>query len=538
MKRRIFADATALGVACGVLIGIGAAAFAVWANADLRYGMHRLAALRMRDSVIHWGLVGIAIAVAIAVIVEFLRPRTFDVDRRWPRIAGAAALLIAVMLWGSVAIDTSRRSPDAPNAILIVVDALRADHLGSYGYPKATTPHLDRLAASSLLFANAYSAAPWTVPSMASLLTSTLPSVHRISEPPDRANPRLAVLPRRFLLLPEVLQNEGYRTGAITTIGWVSPETGYDQGIDEFILADRRDENLVTRAESFISRHADEKFFLYLHFIDLHDYFHPRNLFAVDPLPVDLSPGFLALRRATSFEVYQALEKDLSRPGKLSAADREFLVAAYDRGLAETDRLIGELLEMLKRSNLLERTCVVVTADHGEQFLEHDRLVHGGDALYNEVLHVPFILFAPGHGPGRVITAPVSSLDIAPTLLDAMGVAAPAAFQGRDAVHADTDPRAVIAEGLRSLKLITSEWSYLYGATGGREELYDLRGDPGERTNLATARAETSAALRERLLAAMETSLHHDYVVSRPEVATSRMSRALQERLRALGYLE
>jgi arylsulfatase len=499
--------------------------------------MFGLIVLRMRDSVVSSMLWGIAVTVAIAALIARLRPRAFSADRGWLRALGIASLLIGLLLHVGVILNARRRTPDAPNVVLIVVDALRADHLGSYGYAKTTTPYLDRLAARSLRAANAYSAATWTVPSMASLFTSTLPSVHRITERPDSSHPRVAVLPRRFLLVSEVLRNYGYRTGMITTIGWVSAESGYDQGFDELIRTDRRDADLVSRAERFIEQHANEPFFLYVHFIDLHDYYDARNLFATKPFPVELSPAVLALQHATESEVYKALEDDLSQPGRLSTTDRDFLVAAYDRGLAETDRLIGRLLMGLERLNLIKRTCVMVTADHGERFLEHGTLVHGGDALYDEVLHIPFLLFAPGHAP-RVITTPVSSLDIAPTVLDVLGIASPPAFQGRSILRGDGDEHAVIAEGLRSLKLITPEWSYLYGENGAREELYDRRADPSERHNLAPADQETAAALRDRLLAAMEASSQHDYVRGRPEVATSPMSEALREQLRAIGYLQ
>ena len=535
MRRRL-ANAGALAVSLGVLIGTGAAARAVWANGDLQHAMFHLAALRMRDAVIFWVLASVAVMLPTAVALAHFRPRTLVADRRWLALLAGVSALIAVLLPAGVALDARRSAPAALNVVLILVDALRADHLGIYGYPKATTPHLDRLAGASLLFTNAYSNAPWTLPSVPSLFTSTLPSVHRISKFTNSPEPQLAVLPPRFLLLPEIFRNHGYRTAMITTQGWISPESGYDQGLDEFTIVERRDAEVVSSAESFIARHANERFFLYVHFIDVHDYFHARHLFAPKPLPIGLSPGLLALEHATPREAYDALAGDLSKPGRLSATDRDFLIAAYDRQLAEADRLIGVLLEALKRADLLDRTCVVVTADHGEQFLEHGTLVHAGDALYNEVLHIPFILFTPRAAARGVVATPVSSIDIGPTLLDVMGIASPPAFQGRSALHADVDGRAVVAEGVQSLKLITSEWSYLYGAKDIREELYDLRADPGERHNLAAARAETSAALRARLLATMEASLRHDYVVSRPETATAPMSQALQERLRALGY--
>jgi hypothetical protein len=169
--------------------------------------MFGLIVMRMRDSVVSSMLWGIAATVPIAALIARLRPRAFSADRQWLRALGIASLLIAVLLHVGVVRNASRRTPDASNVVLIVVGVLRADHLGSYGHAKATTPHLDRLAGRSVRAANAYSAATWTVPSMASLFTSTLPSVHRISKPPNSSNPRLAVLPPRLLLVSEVLPN-------------------------------------------------------------------------------------------------------------------------------------------------------------------------------------------------------------------------------------------------------------------------------------------------------------------------------------------
>jgi arylsulfatase A-like enzyme len=180
---------------------------------------------------------------------------------------------------------------------------------------------------------------------------------------------------------------------------------------------------------------------------------------------------------------------------------------------------------------------VAVTADHGEQFLEHHALGHGGQLLYNEVLHIPFILSMPDGGAARTIAAPVGTIDVAPTLLAAAGIEPPAAFQGRSALDAGPEERDVVVEDWRTLKLITSRWSYLHGTDGKRRELYDLTADPGERLNLAGARAATAAELQTRLLATLKTRLNHDYVVSRP-IAKSRLSEAVRDRLRKLGYLD
>ncbi|MFQ5702015.1 MAG: sulfatase [Acidobacteriota bacterium] len=424
--------------------------------------------------------------------------------------------------------------------LFILVDALRADHLGVYGYPHKITPNIDKLAERSLFYTNAYSNATWTVPSVASLFTGTLPVVHRISRPPGKRN-AFSVLADDYILPSEVFKSNGYVTGMITAIGWVSKTANYAQGVDEFIRSPRNDLVLSGQARDFITKHRNERFHLYLHLIDLHDYYHPDKIFSAGSEGrIDASSNLLALKSLDAEESYRILKNDLGRPGKLSPRDIDFLQAAYDRGLRVTDGIVGLLVRHLAAEGLLEDTLIVITGDHGEQFMEHGSLMHAGESFYNDVLHIPLIISDRGRFERRhVITAPVSSIDIYPSLFHLAGIRKPDLLQGESIVDDGQADRAVFATSGVTWKVITKRWSYIVGRSSGREELYDLRVDPGEKHDLSELAAyeQVRAAMRGRLQDEMRKCFAHAYlslVKNPPAVEMTDEERAV---LKSLGYI-
>jgi len=425
-----------------------------------------------------------------------------------------------------------------PSVVFILVDALRADHVGAYGYGRMTTPHIDALAEKSILYKNAYSVATWTVPSVASLFTGTLPVVHRIDRPPVKGN-ALSVLDDGYVLANEVLSGEGYVTGMVTTIGWVSPSANYGQGVDEFVRVRRSDWDLIRRAEEFIAKHRDRPFHLYLHLINLHDYYEPKRILNQREL-LDADSPLLRLEGQSTEQSYKLLSGELSRSGALKEKDLAALAAAYDAGLRETDTLIGRLTSFLESEGLLENTLIVVTADHGEQFGEHAALTHAGEAFYNEILRIPFIIAGPGRFEGRTeIATPVSTIDIFPTLFALMGIETPNVFQGEPILE-EREGRGVLATSGSTWKVITREWSYIEGAKPPREELYALTSDPLERMNLAASPGHRDAldAMKQRLQRGKEQSLLHDYMRLVRTPAEAGMSEEELETLRSLGYVD
>lgn len=423
------------------------------------------------------------------------------------------------------------------NVIIIVIDALRADKVGSYGSKLGLTPEIDRLAERGVTFLNAYSNATFTFPSTASLFTSTLPPVHRINHDPKREE-MMRRLSDAYVLLPEVYKAAGYTTGLLTFPGWVSPTANYLQGVDVRTESERSDTDLLRVAKDFVTEHGGGPFFLYLHFIDMHDYWFPEHLFAgIDPEAEGLSP---ALRSLAGMEIpvaYETLAKVLNQPGGLTARDIEHLHAVYDRRLRETDRVIGELVRHIEATGLTNSTLLAVTSDHGEQFMEHGTLVHGGDAFYNELIHIPFIVSNPRLYPEAVrATTPMTSIDFGPTLLDLMGLDIPEVFQGESLANRLDEDRVVFATDGRTWKALSRQWSYISSKKLGREELYNLVDDPGETVNLVETEPEMVAIGRRQVQQAQAECSQHPYLALK--VDEVEMDADQRERLRSLGYIE
>lgn len=446
---------------------------------------------------------------------------------------------IAVVIASCGGAPPAVEKPDLPpkNVIIVLVDALRADKLGCYGSDDGLTPEIDALADTGLVFEHAYSNATFTFPSTASLFTSTQPPVHRITHDPKREE-MLRRLSDAYVMLPEVYKAAGYTTGLLTFPGWVSPTANYMQGVDVKAESERSDTALLELANTFITDYGDRPFFLYLHFIDMHDYWFPTHLFeGVDPESLGLSPNLLSLADMEIPKAYEFLAKVLNQPGGLTDRDLEYLQAVYDRRLRETDRVIGELAARLAEDDLTEDTLLVVTADHGEQFLEHGRLVHGGDAFYNELIHIPFVISNPRLFPEAVTAStPATSIDFAPTLLDLMGLKIPEVFQGESLVHRLDEDRVVFATDGRTWKAISRDWSYIVAESLGREELYNLVADPGETENLADREPEIVEIGRRRVKQAMAECRRHPYLAL--DVEEIVMPEEQKERLRSLGYIE
>jgi arylsulfatase A-like enzyme len=439
---------------------------------------------------------------------------------------------------GQSTVEQPPENPLGPeNVILVVVDALRADHLGCYGYDRDTTPSIDRLARHALLFSNAYSNATFTFPSTASMFTGTLFPVHRITHSPKHQE-KLRRLSDRFTLLTEVFHDAGYRTGLLTFPGWVSPTANYMQGVDVRVESERSDTDLLERARVFISESRSGPFFLYLHFIDMHDYFFPEHLFADPDLESrGLSDALLSLRGKPVSEAYATLAHELNEPGILSDRDLAYLIEVYDRRLASTDRIIGLLAEHLEEEGLAARTLLAITSDHGEQFGEHGRLVHGADAFYNEVLRIPFLisnrqLFAEQ----RVASVPVSSIDFGPILMDLVGLSTPPEFQGESVLDRLDDDRVVFATDRRTWKAISKEWSYIVSRELDREELYRIAVDAGELEDLAETRPDMIAKGRQHVLAMVADCRSHPYM--RIEIDEIAMPDEQRDALRSLGYVK
>lgn len=291
-----------------------------------------------------------------------------------------------------------------PNIILVLVDALRADHVGAYGYERNTTPVLDRFARENVLFTRAVSASNWTPVSIASMFTGSYAMSHSMvptTRDTDTARLLSVRLSQKFDTLAEILKRGGYQTAAVITNPWLKTEFGYAQGFDvyTFVSMTQGSANTVTESATRILMKLQKKktpFFLYLHYMDAH---HPY-----EPLPP-----------------YNRLFREPLRNDRHSAEIEEAF-GLYDGEIRFADKMIGKLFKELRRRNLYKDAFIIVIADHGEQFRERGHQGHG-HRLYAEETHIPLIIKS-GESPHEVRET-VSNIDIYPTIIDAAHIAIP-----------------------------------------------------------------------------------------------------------------
>jgi arylsulfatase A-like enzyme len=442
--------------------------------------------------------------------------------------------------------------------IVVVVDTLRADRLGAYGSTRPTSPALDAWAEEALVFDHAFATSSWTLPSFASILTGHLPSRHGAGAlaptgPGDAKSRSSAKRPtaagggRSFTVLdpsletlPEILSRQGYATAAIVNNSFLHPDFGLARGFRDYDHLPatnttlRRADVVVDRSLAWLDAHSAQPFFLLVHFFDPHmDY---------DPPPDARGRFTAAIDSNRSLPVQEVFKLQRVVPN-LSNEDRAFIDAAYDEEILGVDAPIDRLLEGLRKRELLERVLLVVTSDHGEELFEHGGFEHG-HTMYGELLHVPLILSGPGIRRGRE-KAPVSLLDLAPTVLEAAGLEAPAGMAGISlpgvAGGANAAPRSetrvLVAEGNlygpQLLAAIQWPWKVISNPSTGEVLLFDLSRDPKEEKDLSEAEPERArsvlAQAAARIAAAASTA-------TTPR--TVRLDPATEERLRSLGYTD
>ncbi|MBW2448742.1 MAG: sulfatase-like hydrolase/transferase, partial [Deltaproteobacteria bacterium] len=476
-------------------------------------------------------------------------------EGRVPQSAAAAFVLAAAVLSGCGAQDTR------PDVLLITVDTLRADRLGAYGYRLDTSPHIDALAARGVRFEDATVQWPKTWPSMASLLTGAYPKTTGL-----RLRPR--ILPESLTVLSEVFGEAGYRTGAVVANFNVGRALGFEQGFEFFqesweerwqeTAPRRRFVNQPGLVKKFTNAGVvndqalgwlrsipkKERVFLWLHYMDPHGPYAPpepyRELFLSAHPPEFATAPLPAYQLQTS-------------PSGKTITDLGFYRAQYDREVRHLDDEIGRLLQALADLGR-ENTVVVLTADHGESFDEHEYYLEHGKLPYQPTAHVPAIIVHEGSVPaGRTVAQPVGVIDLASTLVELAGLPVPDQFEGTSLVpliHGDASaaPLQVFmesgyeAEAQRTIR--EGRWKLVevpsaadrQAMTGARFELYDLEADPRELANVASAHPETTARLALALARWAETGPASDDAAA--ELDVEGLDAASKEMLRALGYLD
>jgi arylsulfatase A-like enzyme len=460
--------------------------------------------------------------------------------------------------WGRPQIVYPRRQPaaaadDRPNVVLISLDTLRADRLGIYGYHRPTSPHIDAWAKRAATFTQVQSPANATLDSHMSVLTGLHPDVHGVRalrNPPGQRR-RLDTLDRRRITLAEALRAAGYTTAAFVHASvWMNPEFGFEQGFDTYRVVNH-DAALMNGSDVFpwLDQHRRERFFLFVHYFDIHSDWNRLPYDSPAPfdrqfLP-DYSGAFTGCDEGVCVSRYLL---QLNRGGgSLPPDDLAYVSALYDGGIAYTDTQIGRLLKRLRDLDLYDDTMVVLFADHGEELDEHGSFLH--EQLYQEVVGVPLIIGHPTLIPeGRRIDTPVQTLDIMPTVLEAVGVPAEDGVQGRSLLpllrgdEVDRVPLFSSNGNGKSYAVRDGAWKLIVERTTGTERLYDLRNDPEEQHDLSKRHPERTGHLRAALDACVAENdvARATFDAARAGDAPKHLvpSEADIERLRNLGYVE
>lgn len=428
-----------------------------------------------------------------------------------PRVLLLVLCLAAVLLLQACSVEEERPW----NVLLVTFDTTRADRIGSYGNDRVKTPTLSRLASEGYQFDNAFSAVPITTPSHSTIMTGLYPVAHGV-----RDN-GLFTLGKSQVTLAEMLKEKGYSTAAAVGAYPLTSRFGLNQGFDFFddhltgfvedylgqrttpktrlFFDERRAAQVNEAVLPWLSEHAENPFFLWVHYFDPHQPFEP-------PPPYD-----------------QLYADDL-----------------YNGEIAYSDEILGSLISHLEKLRQLDRTLIIMASDHGEGLGEHNEITHAVLA-YNSTLHVPLIIRPPSKEPvGKVIRQRVGTVDILPTVLDLLGYQIPDTLQGRSLVGLmkgweDEAPR-YYAENLspylmhswaKLRVLFEGPFKYIHGTY---PELYDLEADPGEQHNLARQHPDQVGRMRSTL-----ATFIADHTVGTS--TTQEMGAEVIHRLQSLGYL-
>ena len=446
------------------------------------------------------------------------------------------SLLTLLPLLTGLLVGCSEKTPP-PHLVLITSDALRADHLSRFGYPRATSPQLDAFAEGTWDFTQAITTIPKTGPSFTTMFTGLHPQEHGVGH-----NDKL--IPPSLSMLAEELKAQGYRTAAFVGNPAVRPTVGFKRGFDVFVEVEvgsgPRAVNGAFR--QWASEDWEQPTFVWIH------YFEPHG-------PYESPPQFEAMflndrwARSDARVALDAVVEEGGHPNKVLNAlpayhhreDGEDRIAAfvarYDAQIREMDDAFGRVVSFLHQRDLYDESAIVFTSDHGESLGEHGFYFEHGWFAFEPTLHVPLFVKEPGQATGRRIDELVSHLDFLPTVCELVDLRAPNGGRGRDLLAGRDDATMVVIENsdrypAKYHGLRTNRWKYLVRDGDGAEELYDLRDDPEELKNVADEHPERLASLRREYLD--QIARLHDAAVEDAGIVTD--DAATLERLRAIGY--
>lgn len=439
------------------------------------------------------------------------------------------------------------------NLILIIIDTLRADHLGCYGYSRDTSPYIDQLARGGTLFTQAEVQWPKTAPSMASMLTSTYCTTNRVRRLRVRMDDRLVTL-------AEVLRDEEFYTAAFIANVNLAVHFNFPQGFREVCeMWDHSrgtprsndqatfwsNDQIATTVAAWLRDHQEQRFFLWVHLLDPHGPYLP---------PESLAGRFVG------DEIYQA-RPDLPPPQRIPSYQHEGghrtmgdFIAAYDAEIAYSDAAVKTILDQLDQLGLRQHSLVVLSADHGESLGEHDYYFNHGNYAYEACTRVPLIFSHPTLIPaGKRIDTPVALLDLVPTVLDLLEVQPDppiAQFQGESlaAVFAGQplEPRPIFIESRQGQFAVRNgNWKLIFDPrkstpaipVSAREQLYDLGADPLEAHNVFDQHPEVVAELRGLVRGWRQFLQKSESLFSEQRVSDESLDPRTRKQLESLGYI-
>jgi len=430
----------------------------------------------------------------------------------------------------------STASPDRPNLLYIVVDTLRSDHLGCYGYPRDITPNLDRFAEEGIRYATPVSTAPWTWPATASLLTGLDPYVHGV------LNHASCYLPSAATTLAEACQAHRVTTYAVSANPLICRAQNFHQGFEFFdeVFLERAD-TVNDRFLAWLDEHGEHRFFAYLHYFDPHyPYDPPEDRFLEEvlggPIPAEQAGDYRDLRKVEG-----------GVKGYLAHRDkRPIITDLYDAEIRFVDEQLGRLRAELERRGLLRDTIVAITSDHGEELFDHGRVGHSV-TLYDELIVVPLILWHPARLRPAVIEEQVETVALPAALARLGGLAPPGELEqrtlplpssaGRAAPHAHAtterwrDPDEAFYRRQEAIR--TGRYKLIVAPDQGLAQLFDLQADPGERTDLAAERP----GLLDELCPELRYWAERTEEESLKRGMREQLGDDWRQRLRQLGYL-
>lgn len=428
----------------------------------------------------------------------------------------------------------------ANHSIIIVdVDTLRADHLGVYGYERDTSPSIDTFASESIRFEWAFSQAPNTPPSQASILTSLYPSSHGRIYKEDKLSPEIETLAEAF-------QKEGYRTAAFVDGGFMARGFGLEQGFETYDDDAGHLQVIGPKVTNWLESHLadserkEEPFLLLIHTYDVHSPYEvspsPFNSIFADQVQQPSEP----YKNDMSGVMAKVSKKQNREPStRLTQVELDYAIAMYDGGIRSVDHWFSGFITFLKQHDLYEKSLIVFISDHGDSFQEHSLLFH--KRIYAPVSRVPMMIRLPGGQGAGVIHPVVETIDLMPTLLELAGLEVPLTLQGETLLPflrgENPPPGLAITESPyfgRRIAVANEDFRFFYTQRRNKKELYAYRKDNLELSDIV----EENPAMAEELY--LEMQLWENQVEAykaERETADELREETLQQ-LRTLGYIE